>query len=132
MIITKEDEKLYQSVPTGDDEDDDSQNLKNNKKAVKYSNNIADENSLNPFDHHRNKKLKKQRRQDIQKFFNQSENINHNIPNNTSVEDKSNMRNNKIIEKKKKNEKCCKFTFIFDPSGRLSYWMSKHSLLIFC
>ena len=103
MNSTKTVEKSYQSVP-------------------------ADENNVIPTDHYRNKKLKKQRRQDIQKFFNESANIKqkYNITSNSS-EEKSKKRNNKINEKKKtkKNENCCKFTFIFDPNGRLSYWMSK-------
>ena len=100
----------------------------NNKRAHKSS---KDDANLFSIDHYRNKKLKKQRRHDIQKFFNESANIKQKYSASNNTKSSSNdggynkINGEKNSKKKKEETACCKFTFIFDPNGRLSYWMSK-------
>ncbi len=83
---------------------------------------------------YRTKQLKKQRRQDIQKLFNESASINqkystsNSIANNINVKASVFLKSNSSEKKKVKKSNCCKFTVIFDPNGRLSYWMSKFKI----
>ena len=139
---------IYQSLPHSPSAPIDFNNIlqspaSNNNNKVSFSENnkkirkCSKENlNLYAIDHmYRSKQLKKQRRQDIQKFFNESANITQKYTtSNTTTKCNSNDLKAKynvaklkktIIDKKTKNqENCCKFTFIFDPNGRLSYWMS--------
>jgi hypothetical protein len=66
---------------------------------------------------YRSKQLKKQRKQDIQKLY-QDKKANSNL-----IDAKTDKK--KAHEKSSNTTRKCKFTFVFDPNGRISYWMSK-------
>jgi hypothetical protein len=68
---------------------------------------------------YRSKQLKKQRRQDIQKLY-------HDNKTSSNFNEKG-----AKIANNKKNKTECKFTFVFDPNGRFSYWMSKSKFIDF-
>jgi len=69
-------------------------------------------------------KLKKQRKQDIQRRFNDlGQNVANKNSSKRSAEQNSELQNNYRVAH-------CHMTFIFDPNGRFSYWMGMFTLKI--
>lgn len=73
---------------------------------------------------YRAKQLKKQRKQDIQKRFNDLNAPSYQLHNKIHQEHKRNFEEDYKVPH-------CHMTFVFDPNGRLSYWMGKNNI-IFC
>jgi cytochrome oxidase Cu insertion factor (SCO1/SenC/PrrC family) len=73
-------------------------------------------------------KLKKQRKQDIQRRFNHDSSQNQ-VSKNTISSKRSVETNNDHTTNYRVSH--CHMTFIFDPNGRFSYWMGNDYILLF-